>query len=84
MDSISTDDQPVDQNGKPYNRLALVFTLLIGTFSTFFNFYHVNYSISYPNEIIQYFSDDRSMVNNWIYVDDGNCYSYYRIFPATF
>lgn len=36
MDSISTDDQPVDQNGKPYNRLALVFTLLIGTFSTFF------------------------------------------------
>lgn len=28
-------DQPVDQYGKPYNRLALVFTLLVGTFSTF-------------------------------------------------
>ncbi len=27
--------QVVDQNGKPYNRLALVFTMLIGTFSTF-------------------------------------------------
>lgn len=28
-------DQPKDVNGKPYNRLALVLTLLIGTFSTF-------------------------------------------------
>ncbi len=28
-------DQPVDQNGRPYNRLVLVFTMLIGTFSTF-------------------------------------------------
>lgn len=35
MNSIDTTDQPVDQYGKPYNRLALVFTLLIGTFSTF-------------------------------------------------
>ncbi|KRM59314.1 multidrug transport protein [Secundilactobacillus malefermentans DSM 5705 = KCTC 3548] len=31
----TTADQPVDQNGRPYNRLALVFTLLVGTFSTF-------------------------------------------------
>lgn len=28
-------NRPLDQNGKPYNRLALVFTLLVGTFSTF-------------------------------------------------
>ncbi|WP_040532803.1 MFS transporter, partial [Ligilactobacillus pobuzihii] len=27
--------QVLDQNGKPYNRLALVFTMLIGTFSNF-------------------------------------------------
>lgn len=27
--------QPVDQNGRPYNRIALVLTMLIGTFSTF-------------------------------------------------
>lgn len=28
-------EQVVDQNGKPYQRLPLVFTMLIGTFSTF-------------------------------------------------
>ncbi|GAW63041.1 major facilitator superfamily transporter [Ligilactobacillus acidipiscis] len=28
-------NQVLDQNGKPYNRLALVSTLLVGTFSTF-------------------------------------------------
>lgn len=27
--------QPVDQDGRPYNRIALVLTMLIGTFSTF-------------------------------------------------
>ncbi|KIS03681.1 permease of the major facilitator superfamily [Paucilactobacillus wasatchensis] len=32
---VNYGDQPLDQNGRPYNRLALVFTLLIGTFSTF-------------------------------------------------
>lgn len=31
----SNSGQPLDQNGRPYNRLALVFTLLVGTFSTF-------------------------------------------------
>ncbi|MFC6254634.1 MDR family MFS transporter [Secundilactobacillus hailunensis] len=30
-----TSAQPVDQNGRPYNRIALVFTMLVGTFSTF-------------------------------------------------
>lgn len=30
-----TPAQPVDQNGRPYNRIALVFTMLVGTFSTF-------------------------------------------------
>ncbi|MGI6025289.1 MAG: MFS transporter, partial [Pediococcus parvulus] len=35
MNSINAEDKPVDQNGRPYNRLLLVFTLLIGTFSTF-------------------------------------------------
>lgn len=35
MNSINSEDKPVDQNGRPYNRLLLVFTLLIGTFSTF-------------------------------------------------
>lgn len=28
-------EQPLDQNGKPYNRILLVLTMLIGTFSTF-------------------------------------------------
>ncbi|WPC20372.1 multidrug efflux MFS transporter [Pediococcus inopinatus] len=35
MNTFDKPDQPVDQNGRPYNRLALVFTLLVGTFSTF-------------------------------------------------
>ncbi|WP_412989680.1 MDR family MFS transporter [Pediococcus siamensis] len=35
MSSTNSEDRPVDQNGRPYNRLLLVFTLLIGTFSTF-------------------------------------------------
>lgn len=36
MDSEALETgRPVDQNGRPYNRLALVLTLLIGTFSTF-------------------------------------------------
>lgn len=34
-DNVSTVDHPVDQQGRPYNRIALVLTLLIGTFSTF-------------------------------------------------
>ena len=33
--SIEDSNQVVDQNGKPYKRLPLVFTMLIGTFSTF-------------------------------------------------
>ena len=33
--SIEDSNQVVDQNGKPYHRLPLVFTMLIGTFSTF-------------------------------------------------
>ncbi|WP_089088296.1 MDR family MFS transporter [Secundilactobacillus pentosiphilus] len=32
---IDTSRQPVDQMGRPYNRIALVFTMLVGTFSTF-------------------------------------------------
>ncbi|RRG10706.1 MAG: MFS transporter [Lactobacillus sp.] len=35
MPSMASETKPLDQNGKPYNRLALVFTLLVGTFSTF-------------------------------------------------
>ena len=35
MNTFDKPDQPVDQNCRPYNRLALVFTLLVGTFSTF-------------------------------------------------
>ncbi|AMV63409.1 permease of the major facilitator superfamily [Pediococcus damnosus] len=35
MNNFDVPDQPVDQNGRPYNRLALVVTLLVGTFSTF-------------------------------------------------
>ncbi|MTV83102.1 MDR family MFS transporter [Secundilactobacillus folii] len=34
-DNVSTVDHPVDQQGRLYNRIALVLTLLIGTFSTF-------------------------------------------------
>lgn len=33
--NIDTSNHPVDQLGRPYNRLILVFTMLVGTFSTF-------------------------------------------------
>lgn len=34
-EKLHKSDQPVDQMGRPYNRLILVFTMLVGTFSTF-------------------------------------------------
>lgn len=34
-EKIDTSNQPVDQMERPYNRIALVFTMLVGTFSTF-------------------------------------------------
>ena len=35
LNNLKADEQPLDQNGKPYNRILLVLTMLIGTFSTF-------------------------------------------------
>lgn len=34
-EKLHKSDQPVDQMGRPYNRIILVFTMLVGTFCTF-------------------------------------------------